>query len=189
MIICWHTYTLEALLTDKRKIASLFLQMADEHQFYLPKDTLLKLDMFANDVGFLSSYWGSLGRPLLIFPVSTNLNYLGLNVWLIDFFAEWSLFLQHFWDDLLKNIQQHLECISLIGYPKFCTYFITYLSYFSEASFTEWTFLRMSILWTDNWNLTWQGIQLKKWWHGILFVHFLYESFSFCRESIIMEFG
>lgn len=103
MIICWHTYTLEALLIDKRKIASLFLQMADEHQFYLPKDTLLKLDMFANDVGFLSSYWGSLGRPLLIFPVSTNLNYLGFNVWLIDFFAEWSLFLQHFWDDLLKK--------------------------------------------------------------------------------------
>lgn len=47
---------LEALLIDKRKIASLFLQTADEHQFYLPKDTLLKLDMFANDVGFLSSY-------------------------------------------------------------------------------------------------------------------------------------
>lgn len=102
-IVCWHTCMLKAFLMDKRKIASLFLQTADEHQFYLPKDTLLKLDMFANDVGFLSSYWGCLGRPLLIFPVSTNLNYLGLNVWLINIFAEWSLFLQHFLDGLKKQ--------------------------------------------------------------------------------------
>ncbi|XP_061189361.1 probable phosphorylase b kinase regulatory subunit alpha isoform X2 [Saccostrea echinata] len=51
-------------------------QMADEHLFYLPKDTILKLDMFANDVGFLSSNWKCLGRPLVIFPVSSDLNYL-----------------------------------------------------------------------------------------------------------------
>nr|XP_011449356.2 probable phosphorylase b kinase regulatory subunit alpha isoform X7 [Crassostrea gigas] len=64
------------LYTYRDQILAFIPQTADEHQFYLPKDTLLKLDMFANDVGFLSSYWGSLGRPLLIFPVSTNLNYL-----------------------------------------------------------------------------------------------------------------
>ncbi|XP_056011600.1 probable phosphorylase b kinase regulatory subunit alpha isoform X5 [Ostrea edulis] len=64
------------LYTFHDQILAFIPQMADEHQFYLPKDTLLKLDMFANDMGFLSSYWRYLGRPLVIFPVSTNLNYL-----------------------------------------------------------------------------------------------------------------
>ncbi|XP_078325718.1 phosphorylase b kinase regulatory subunit alpha, liver isoform-like isoform X6 [Crassostrea virginica] len=64
------------LYTFHDQILAFIPQMADEHQFYLPKDTHLKLDMFANDVGSLSSYWSSLGRPLLIFPVSSNLNSL-----------------------------------------------------------------------------------------------------------------
>lgn len=73
-------YMLLVTVINKKEMECVIFQMADEHQFYLPKDTHLKLDMFANDVGSLSSYWSSLGRPLLIFPVSSNLNSLGLNI-------------------------------------------------------------------------------------------------------------
>ncbi|OWF44218.1 Phosphorylase b kinase regulatory subunit alpha, liver isoform [Mizuhopecten yessoensis] len=51
------------------QILAFIPQFVDQHQFYLPLDTEFLVDIFQNDVEFLSRNWSMLGRPVFLFPI------------------------------------------------------------------------------------------------------------------------